>query len=81
MSANPEEIFIDLAFLFLRICVCVFQNGRRTGGRKSYAGNRGLASHTSASWPCEIDGCGKQFVREADLRRHQRTTRVHANPN
>lgn len=23
MSTNPEEIFIDLAFLFLRMCVCV----------------------------------------------------------
>lgn len=62
------------------MCV-VSQNGRKTGGKKSYTGNRGPVSHSTPSWPCEIDGCGKQFVREADLRRHQRTTRVHANPN
>ncbi|KAH8834996.1 hypothetical protein DL96DRAFT_18379 [Flagelloscypha sp. PMI_526] len=29
-------------------------------------------------WPCKINGCTKQFAREADLKRHQRTTKLHA---
>lgn len=31
-------------------------------------------------WPCKIDGCNKQFAREADLKRHQRTTKLHSVP-
>ncbi|KAL1749230.1 hypothetical protein HDZ31DRAFT_27946 [Schizophyllum fasciatum] len=29
-------------------------------------------------WPCKLDGCKKQFQREADLRRHQRTSKTHS---
>ncbi|KAJ3730148.1 hypothetical protein DFJ43DRAFT_470742 [Lentinula guzmanii] len=29
-------------------------------------------------WPCEMNGCNKQFAREADLKRHQRTTKLHS---
>ncbi|KAK2464770.1 hypothetical protein APHAL10511_003188 [Amanita phalloides] len=32
-------------------------------------------------WPCKINGCNKEFAREADLKRHQRTTRLHSLPN
>lgn len=42
-------------------------------GRKKASGN-GL-------WPCTIDGCNKQFAREADLKRHQRTTKLHSMPS
>ncbi|KAF9469652.1 hypothetical protein BDZ94DRAFT_1151150, partial [Collybia nuda] len=31
-------------------------------------------------WPCKINGCNKQFAREADLKRHQRTTKLHSLP-
>ncbi|TFK65447.1 hypothetical protein BDN72DRAFT_845555 [Pluteus cervinus] len=31
-------------------------------------------------WPCKINGCNKQFAREADLKRHQRTTKMHSLP-
>ncbi|KAF9567723.1 hypothetical protein CPC08DRAFT_517163 [Agrocybe pediades] len=31
-------------------------------------------------WPCKINGCNKQFAREADLKRHQRTTKTHSMP-
>lgn len=31
-------------------------------------------------WPCKINGCNKQFAREADLKRHQRTTKLHSMP-
>ncbi|KAF5345193.1 hypothetical protein D9758_009713 [Tetrapyrgos nigripes] len=31
-------------------------------------------------WPCKMNGCNKQFAREADLKRHQRTTKVHSMP-
>ncbi|PPR05600.1 hypothetical protein CVT26_009121 [Gymnopilus dilepis] len=31
-------------------------------------------------WPCKINGCNKQFAREADLKRHQRTTKMHSMP-
>lgn len=32
------------------------------------------------SWPCKINGCNKVFAREADLKRHQRTTKLHSMP-
>ncbi|OBZ68569.1 WD repeat-containing protein mip1 [Grifola frondosa] len=34
----------------------------------------------TGSWPCKIDGCNKVFAREADLKRHQRTTKTHSQP-
>ncbi|KAF4573508.1 C2H2-type domain-containing protein [Pleurotus pulmonarius] len=35
---------------------------------------------TSGTWPCTMNGCNKHFAREADLKRHQRTTKSHSNP-
>jgi hypothetical protein len=35
---------------------------------------------TTGIWPCKINGCNKQFAREADLKRHQRTTKLHSMP-
>ncbi|KAH8094701.1 hypothetical protein BXZ70DRAFT_947150 [Cristinia sonorae] len=32
------------------------------------------------NWPCKINGCDKVFAREADLKRHQRTTKTHTMP-
>ncbi|KAF9535613.1 hypothetical protein CPB83DRAFT_888303 [Crepidotus variabilis] len=32
-------------------------------------------------WPCKINGCNKEFAREADLKRHQRTTKTHTMPS
>ena len=34
----------------------------------------------TGSWPCKISGCSKVFAREADLKRHQRTTKLHSMP-
>ncbi|KAM5539856.1 hypothetical protein V8D89_006359 [Ganoderma adspersum] len=34
----------------------------------------------TGSWPCKMDGCKKVFAREADLKRHQRTTKTHSIP-
>ncbi|KAI0829043.1 hypothetical protein BC628DRAFT_1192832 [Trametes gibbosa] len=34
----------------------------------------------TGSWPCKINGCNKVFAREADLKRHQRTTKTHSIP-
>ncbi|GBE77301.1 hypothetical protein SCP_0101740 [Sparassis crispa] len=34
----------------------------------------------TGSWPCKINGCNKVFAREADLKRHQRTTKLHSQP-
>ncbi|KAI0305042.1 hypothetical protein BC826DRAFT_30371 [Russula brevipes] len=31
-------------------------------------------------WPCKINGCNKEFAREADLKRHQRTAKLHSQP-
>ncbi|KAF9058348.1 hypothetical protein BDP27DRAFT_1432999 [Rhodocollybia butyracea] len=45
-----------------------------TAKRKSAA----KKSISTAVWPCQIDGCTKQFAREADLKRHQRTTKLHS---
>ncbi|KAI0964575.1 hypothetical protein AcW1_001364 [Taiwanofungus camphoratus] len=35
----------------------------------------------TGSWPCKINGCNKVFAREADLKRHQRTTKLHSLPS
>ncbi|KAJ3552967.1 hypothetical protein NM688_g3872 [Phlebia brevispora] len=35
----------------------------------------------TGSWPCKINGCNKVFAREADLKRHQRTTKSHSIPS
>ncbi|KAH9923186.1 uncharacterized protein BXZ73DRAFT_51124, partial [Epithele typhae] len=35
----------------------------------------------TGSWPCKMDGCKKVFAREADLKRHQRTTKTHSIPS
>ena len=32
------------------------------------------------SWHCKINDCNKVFAREADLKRHQRTTKGHSEP-
>ncbi|OSX66816.1 hypothetical protein POSPLADRAFT_1128660 [Postia placenta MAD-698-R-SB12] len=34
----------------------------------------------TGQWPCKINGCNKVFAREADLKRHQRTTKLHSMP-
>lgn len=38
-------------------------------------------AYVAPVWPCKINGCGKTFVREADLKRHQRTTKTHSMPS
>ncbi|KZV83161.1 hypothetical protein EXIGLDRAFT_324845 [Exidia glandulosa HHB12029] len=42
-----------------------------------------LSSHSGSGephvWHCDIKGCSKFFMREADLRRHQRTSKQHNN--
>ncbi|KAJ4489239.1 hypothetical protein C8R41DRAFT_392758 [Lentinula lateritia] len=35
-------------------------------------------NQSNGVWPCEMNGCNKQFAREADLKRHQRTTKLHS---
>ncbi|KAL1712344.1 hypothetical protein EV715DRAFT_259590 [Schizophyllum commune] len=64
--------------------------GKSTGSPTQGAGNSkkaaalgGYYRHRSPPpglnyWPCKLDGCKKQFQREADLRRHQRTSRTHS---
>lgn len=38
-------------------------------------------AEVTSTWPCKINGCNKQFAREADLKRHQRTTKLHSMPS
>lgn len=56
---------------------------RSQGNSKKAAALGGYYRHRSPPpglnyWPCKLDGCKKQFQREADLRRHQRTSRTHS---
>ncbi|KAH7911587.1 hypothetical protein BJ138DRAFT_1125911 [Hygrophoropsis aurantiaca] len=48
-------------------------------GRKVKAPPKKKPAETGV-WPCKINGCNKQFAREADLKRHQRTTKLHSVP-
>ncbi|KLO20597.1 hypothetical protein SCHPADRAFT_13366 [Schizopora paradoxa] len=43
--------------------------GKRNASKK--------ASSSAATWACDLGRCDKKFAREADLRRHQRTAKVH----
>ncbi|KAH7920935.1 hypothetical protein BV22DRAFT_765606 [Leucogyrophana mollusca] len=47
--------------------------------RKAKAPQKKKPAETGV-WPCKINGCNKQFAREADLKRHQRTTKLHSVP-
>ena len=46
----------------------------------SVAASNGKKKADTGSWPCKMDGCKKVFAREADLKRHQRTTKTHSIP-
>jgi len=51
---------------------------KETRKRKTPAKSK--KSSEAGVWPCKINGCNKQFAREADLKRHQRTTKSHSMP-
>jgi hypothetical protein len=48
--------------------------------RKKKTPAKSKKSSEAGVWPCKINGCNKQFAREADLKRHQRTTKSHSMP-
>ncbi|KAI0652668.1 hypothetical protein C8Q79DRAFT_997646 [Trametes meyenii] len=52
---------------------------KKEGKKKSSNGSTKKKPETG-SWPCKMDGCKKVFAREADLKRHQRTTKMHSIP-
>ncbi|KAI8980559.1 hypothetical protein BD414DRAFT_579436 [Trametes punicea] len=52
---------------------------KKDGKKKSSNGSAKKKPETG-SWPCKMDGCKKVFAREADLKRHQRTTKTHSIP-
>ncbi|KAL0566005.1 hypothetical protein V5O48_016010 [Marasmius crinis-equi] len=56
------------------------ENGRK---RSSVAKSTKKAPPSTGTgiWPCKMNGCTKQFAREADLKRHQRTTKLHSMPS
>ncbi|KAJ7597906.1 hypothetical protein C8J56DRAFT_330471 [Mycena floridula] len=56
-----------------------------TGSRKpksspANAAKQQVLPRPSLQWPCGIDKCTKSFAREADLKRHQKTTKLHSLP-
>ncbi|THU96862.1 hypothetical protein K435DRAFT_858123 [Dendrothele bispora CBS 962.96] len=61
------------------------QSSSQSNGKKESTSSKKKAiekkkSGSSGVWPCKMNGCNKQFAREADLKRHQRTTKVHSMP-
>ncbi|KAG7099996.1 hypothetical protein E1B28_001785 [Marasmius oreades] len=52
-----------------------------TRKKASAAKNMKKPLPTIGIWPCKMNGCTKQFAREADLKRHQRTTKLHSMPS
>ncbi|KAF8079130.1 hypothetical protein FPV67DRAFT_1467631 [Lyophyllum atratum] len=59
--------------------VAAFQSDDKKDTTKKRAASRKKTVVTGV-WPCKINGCNKQFAREADLKRHQRTTKLHSMP-
>ncbi|KZT27490.1 hypothetical protein NEOLEDRAFT_1176521 [Neolentinus lepideus HHB14362 ss-1] len=53
---------------------------KKEAAKKKAAAARKKTPSESGVWPCKINGCNKQFAREADLKRHQRTTKLHSTP-
>ena len=55
---------------------------RKDGKKKASSASAGGSKKKpdTGSWPCKMDGCKKVFAREADLKRHQRTTKTHSIP-
>ncbi|OCH89723.1 hypothetical protein OBBRIDRAFT_793952 [Obba rivulosa] len=51
---------------------------KKAAPKKSSSANK--KKQETGSWPCKINGCNKVFAREADLKRHQRTTKLHSMP-
>ncbi|EEB91543.1 hypothetical protein MPER_10077 [Moniliophthora perniciosa FA553] len=51
-----------------------------TARKNTKAAAKNQKGPSSGIWPCKINGCNKQFAREADLKRHQRTTKLHSMP-
>lgn len=35
------------------------------------------SEQNEGAWVCKLDGCNNTYAREADLKRHQRTSRAH----
>ncbi|KAI0640242.1 hypothetical protein C8Q77DRAFT_120677 [Trametes polyzona] len=64
----------------VRDAVCFSQAEDRKEGKKKSSGGGAKKKPETGSWPCKIDGCKKVFAREADLKRHQRTTKTHSIP-
>ncbi|KAJ8501647.1 hypothetical protein ONZ45_g12061 [Pleurotus djamor] len=56
-----------------------YSDKKETTQRKMASRSRNQVSG-AVQWPCTMEGCGKHFAREADLKRHQRTTKSHSNP-
>ncbi|KAK7686533.1 hypothetical protein QCA50_010132 [Cerrena zonata] len=54
--------------------------GSKDAPRKKASSVAKKKSGEAVSWPCKITGCSKVFAREADLKRHQRTTKTHTAP-
>ncbi|OSD01198.1 hypothetical protein PYCCODRAFT_553975 [Trametes coccinea BRFM310] len=55
-------------------------NEERKEGKKKTSNGSAKKKPETGSWPCKMDGCKKVFAREADLKRHQRTTKTHSIP-
>ncbi|KIK71552.1 hypothetical protein GYMLUDRAFT_340100 [Collybiopsis luxurians FD-317 M1] len=54
-------------------------DSRRTTTAKKNAAAKKKDGSSNGIWPCTLgNGCNKQFAREADLKRHQRTSKLHA---
>ncbi|KAF5377122.1 hypothetical protein D9757_008800 [Collybiopsis confluens] len=53
-------------------------DSRKTTTAKKNAAAKKKDNSSSGIWPCTLgNGCTKQFAREADLKRHQRTSKLH----
>ncbi|CAL1693890.1 unnamed protein product [Somion occarium] len=55
------------------------QGGKDTTTTKKKTSSK-KKSIEAGAWPCKMAGCSKVFAREADLKRHQRTTKLHTAP-
>ena len=74
VSTPPRLAFSATATLWLINLLALQPEEKKEASQKKKPHSK------TGLWACKINDCNKSFAREADLKRHQRTTKGHSQP-